>query len=269
MRWICYVEESEKSTKGGRAFICAMDLKKRATGLTPAECTAVTMYTCGEPADYYVEFNKDCRDGEWEKYKIFSALLFSACMKLAKIHPIDPSEVLYRGLGTKLASPSKEFFWGQFLSTTPSSNIANQFGQATKIEISQCKLGVRINKLSVFEDEQEILILPFEAFVHTETVNTIQKYKSNKTQPFNLQSVQQSQQDASPVRTIRNCKATRNATDANKDEDIDDIIHGLGRAAGISNTDAHMRKFMEEVKSKRMDEEMRGFSNKKTIRYFH
>ena len=148
--------ESKQSKKGRMAFICSCILQKRVPGLTSAECTAVTMYTLDHPANYYEEFNKDCRNGEWEKYKIFSALLFSACMKLAKIDPVKSNEVLYRGLGTSLKPPSKEFFWGQFLSTTSSSDTANTFGQKTKIAISHCRYGARISKLSAFEGEQEV-----------------------------------------------------------------------------------------------------------------
>ena len=139
---------------------------RNVTGLTKAQCVAVTMYTINFPS-FFKSFNDRCRAGNWGYYKVYSALLFTACTKLNKKHPIEETEVLYRGLKKNTSlSIHEKFYWPQFTSVTLSKKVAEHFTDAsnTILRFSSCVYGARICDLSTFKTEDEVLISPFEAF---------------------------------------------------------------------------------------------------------
>ena len=148
------------------ALEIAMRAGKRMRGLTTAECLAVTMYTVNDPP-FYKTFNECCRKGSWADYEVFSTLLYSACQKLRNLDPVGKYQVLYRGLRTTTCNTLPgEFFWPQFTSTSMSKEIAEQFSQSweTILQFDSCIHGAKIGKLSMYEEETEVLITPFEAF---------------------------------------------------------------------------------------------------------
>ena len=159
---------AEASTKEDYrlAFEKAAHAGKSVQGLTRAQCLAVTMYTVNDPP-FNKTFNESCRNGFWRDYEIFSTLLYSACERLRYLDPIENSQVLYRGLMT---DPNNmlpgEFFWPQFTSTSLAKEVADQFSMSSKtiLIFDACVFGAKIDKLSVFGGEQEVLITPFEAF---------------------------------------------------------------------------------------------------------
>ena len=181
-------DESMKIDEYRRAYDKAHEIKNSVDGLTRGECMAVTMYSLNDPM-FYAKFNSDCRNGSWQYYQVYSALLFSACRKLAQKYPVQ--QVLYRGLRAEASSPSSnQFFWPQFTSTSLDKGTAMKFSNGstkTLLEFSSCRSGAKIEKLSVFGAEHEVLVLPFESFDYLETKKTTISemiFRSSASQSF-------------------------------------------------------------------------------------
>ena len=182
--------ESSTDAEYRLAFDNAKYANKNVAGLTKAECIVVTMYTVNHPS-FYKTFNDRCRAGNWGFYKVFSALLFTACTKLNKKYPIKETEVLYRGLNKEMSfSKSGKFYWPQFTSFSMSKEIAEQFSKSsnTILKLSSCVFGARIDDLSVYGKEYEVLISPFEAFhfisESKQNGQTQMSVSGCRTQPF-------------------------------------------------------------------------------------
>ena len=112
----------QEATKNGdrMKLACSKSIRmyprKRVVGLTKPECVAVIMFTLHDP-DFYRNFNEDCSNGRWGKYKVFSACLFSACLKLAEKDPVR--QPVYRGVRNVQSSfKSTPFYWPQFSSAS-------------------------------------------------------------------------------------------------------------------------------------------------------
>ena len=179
-------ESVDNGTTMKTAFEESLKIKKIVSGLSRAECVAVLMYTLEYPP-YYKQFNKDCFSGQWKNHKVFSALLVSACVKLAKNDPVK--QKLYRGTDCHLESlGSTAFFWPQFSSSSLKEAEALKFANSTVLEFSSCRYGAKIKQLSAFPNEEEVLILPFEAFVNTQIKSPKMYFTSCDDQPLMSQT---------------------------------------------------------------------------------
>lgn len=137
------------------------------SGLTSAECLAVTMYSAEVAGGFYREFNNASSYGVWEPYRVYTSLLYSAVKKLAAIEPVPVGAKLYRGMSLVCRPPdAKRIFWKTFTSTTLDEEIAGYFGSLTSLvfEGQATLVGARIKNLSLIEIEDEVLIPPFETF---------------------------------------------------------------------------------------------------------
>ena len=176
---------------------------RRVRELTKAESVAIIMYTLHDPK-FYVHFNKNCSSGQWKKYQVYSALLFSACLKLAEKDPVD--QLVYRGTGKiGMLSNSKSLYWPQFISASLNKSVAQAFAKET-IVFNTCQYGAKIKDLSAFPEEDEVLILPFEKFVKTRIRrrdgNDMLCFESSDDQPL-----------------IGQCFETEESDDNNDDDD--------------------------------------------------
>lgn len=153
-------------------------------GLTAAECLVLRIYTDGE-LNFYKKFNEDCRNRKWEDYIVFTSLLHSGLCKLRRKHDENTLE-LARGVNcdTNIKTDVKVLFMPCFTSTAPDISTANMFG-SNKITYKTTTCGP-ISGFSMFSDEEEILITPFQCFTVEEKNSSRPVFKSSieMTSPF-------------------------------------------------------------------------------------
>lgn len=166
----------------------ATDSTKSEPGLTRAECLAVLMYTDDNDARaFFNEYNKASRERKWEPYRIYTTLLTSALRKLAESNPLPPSTHLYRGLGSRLGPPTaRRLFWKSFTSTsldyeTARDNFAGSDGIILKFEPPVSYYAAQVGQLSTYL-EDEVILLPFEAFDFMGAIGQEFSFKTSKAQ---------------------------------------------------------------------------------------
>ena len=139
---------------------------KKVNFLSVAESISIWMYTL---QDFFKEFNRDCSQGRWRNYVIYSALLYRGCLKLAQKWPVE--QPLFRGTAM-IFQPFRgdAFYWSNFTSASLSREVAKEFADQT-IVFKSCSFGARISSLSAYPGEEEVLILPFEQFRKTRSTS--------------------------------------------------------------------------------------------------
>ncbi|XP_072211947.1 NAD(P)(+)--arginine ADP-ribosyltransferase 1-like [Excalfactoria chinensis] len=138
--------------------------------LTQQQAIAVLAYSAA--GGMYKQFNEYTREGGSSRqhylksynFKVLHFLLTQAVQALRRSGPKKCYHV-YRGVrGINFtAEIGKEVRFGQFTSTSLQKDAAKEFGKDTFFDVTTC-YGVRIKKLSYYEDEDEVLIPPFEVF---------------------------------------------------------------------------------------------------------
>ncbi|XP_072201251.1 NAD(P)(+)--arginine ADP-ribosyltransferase 1-like [Excalfactoria chinensis] len=146
--------------------------------LTQEQAIAVLAYT--DNGGMYKQFNNDTRQGRrsrqhyLESYN-FKVLHFFLTQAVQALRESDPKKCypVYRGVrGIHFtAEIGTDVRFGQFTSTSLQKAATKQFGQDTFFEATTC-YGVPIKKLSFFEDQDEVLIPPYEVFEVT-SITTI------------------------------------------------------------------------------------------------
>lgn len=152
-------------------------------GLTAAECLVLRIYTDGE-FNFYQKFNEDCRNRKWESYIVFTSLLHSGLCKLRRKHD-ENTLALTRGVGcdTNIKPDIKVLFMPCFTSTAADKSAAQKFG-SNKITYKTTTCGP-ISDFSMYSDEQEILITPFQCFtVEENSSRPVFKSSIEMTSPF-------------------------------------------------------------------------------------
>ena len=170
---LMYLEiESRQEASFRSAYVAAVRANKRVSGLSKAECVAVTMYTVDDPP-FFALFNEECRNGEWRKYITYSTVLSSACIKLVERDPVRTDVTLYLGLKnpSTFHVPLSPCYWPQFTSASLDFHVVKRSSQASKTfaKFESCRYGAKIEDLSLRAAEREVLIPPFEAFDYVET----------------------------------------------------------------------------------------------------
>src|SRR6218665_1784200 len=148
----------------------AMDVYHHVSGMTQAECLVVIMFTDdSDERAFFREYNRASANRIWQPYKVYTTLLVSALRKLTEIDPIPPGATLYRGLNFKAEPPrARQIFWKAFTSTSLDIKVAEGFagpdGTILEFQPPASRRAARIRKLSNYYEEDEVLLLPFEAF---------------------------------------------------------------------------------------------------------
>lgn len=151
--------------------------------LPQAECLVVMMYT----NKFYIEYNQASTNRNWKPYRVYTTLLMSALKKLAGIYPLPPGTTVYRGIKVKANSPptGSRLFWKAFTSTSLNYEIAKEYagedGTILEFQLPDSRYAAKVDKLSNFPQE-EVLLLPFEAFDFVKADNKGIHFKTSKTQ---------------------------------------------------------------------------------------
>ncbi|XP_028657254.1 ecto-ADP-ribosyltransferase 5-like [Erpetoichthys calabaricus] len=135
-------------------------------GLDYYTAIAVLAYT-GEHMyyDFNVAVAKGVREVTAEYFRSMHFLLTKA------IQTLKSSDCMrtYRGISEELRPKKGETFrFGRFASTSKDFKVAEEFGNETVFNITTCH-GADISEFSVFRNESEVLIPPYEEFVVKET----------------------------------------------------------------------------------------------------
>lgn len=160
-------DDEERDVMCNTFLFARRERKPCPSGLTSAECLAVTMYSAEVAGGFYRVFNNASAYGVWEPYRVYTSLLYAAVRKLAAIEPVPVGAKLYRGMSLACRPPdARRIFWKTFTSTTLDEEIAGYFGSMTSLvfEGQATLVGARIKNLSLIEMEEEVLIPPFETF---------------------------------------------------------------------------------------------------------
>ncbi|XP_063924453.1 NAD(P)(+)--arginine ADP-ribosyltransferase 2-like [Zophobas morio] len=145
----------------------------------PKEChIAIIAYTSN--SNLYKDFNERCRkmdsDKSWEKfpYKSLYALLARSIHDIDNVPPVT-TEIYYRGMKQKVRSlkMGQHIFSKQFMSCTPKKAVADNFlGPKGTLLIYQGspRAACGIKNLSMFPEEEELLVFPWNVFEVTNIV---------------------------------------------------------------------------------------------------
>lgn len=179
---------NKRGTKMNEYLNRAKNLNKRVNGLTRAECLVVSMYTDdSSPTAFYREYNTASINRNWQPYRFYTTLLVSAIRKLAHMDPVPPGTILYRGVSFRPVNPTpKRIFWKTFTSTSLSYEISKGFAGANGIlmtfQMPPTRFAGRVRKLSYFPDENEVILLPFEAYDVAGITDKQFNFQSSRTQ---------------------------------------------------------------------------------------
>lgn len=138
-------------------------------------------------SEFYDTYNPDIRNQLWEPYKVFTSLIYNAIKKLVAIRPLPSATVLYRGLNKNFViNATGRFYFPTFSSTSLNRNVAERYGNETVMKFvpNVPKLAGRLKGLVKYEYEEEVLLVPFEAFEMINKTGTIIYLKSSDTQDF-------------------------------------------------------------------------------------
>ena len=138
--------------------------------LTRDEVFAIICYTLEDPPVYRF-FNNDTRKGykgDGMDFPIISHLLREGCRKiLASLPEKSRTRTVYRGVGMQFsASVGQKIRFGSYTSATESKNVADEFmnGTSGTMFIAKTKLGAPLKLLSLYPNEEEVLVPPYETF---------------------------------------------------------------------------------------------------------
>ena len=139
---------------------------------------AIVLYT-NSSNTLHQKLNEAVRTGggSWESYMNqfhFKALHFYLTRALQLLRggggcSREPGQAVFRGVGTIHFEPKSvgdSIRLGQFTSSSLDETVARGFGNATFFSLRTCS-GAPIQALSVFPEEREVLIPPYEVFVVT------------------------------------------------------------------------------------------------------
>ncbi|NXU36573.1 NRT2 ribosyltransferase, partial [Drymodes brunneopygia] len=158
------------------------ELKKKVSYLPSEQAIALMAYTTD---DLYKEFNEAVLEAgrspqEYRKNFHFKTLHFLLTQALVTLRGTQGQKCydVSRGVDGVLfkAQRGDTVRFGQFASASQSKTIAEDFGTDTVFQVHTCH-GADIEEFSMFPDEEEVLIPPFETFEVTDVT-----YKGNKAQ---------------------------------------------------------------------------------------
>ncbi|KAM4907996.1 NAD(P)(+)--arginine ADP-ribosyltransferase 2-like [Sylvia borin] len=142
---------------------------------SPEQAIALMAYTM---PDVYQQFNAAVRVAGHSRqryrdnfhFKTFHFLLTQALVTLREAQN-GQCHLVFRGLHDIHfnAWQGQRVRFGQFTSTSPSREIALEFGEATIFQVHTCH-GVDIHQFSYYPWEEEVLIPPFETFEVTDVL---------------------------------------------------------------------------------------------------
>ena len=156
---------------------------KCVSDLTRAECLVVMMFT----DEFYREYNQESTKRNWKPYRVYTTLLTSALKKLAKFDPIPKGKSLYRGVKFRPLQPTSErIFWKAFTSTSLNYEIAKQFagrdGTVLEFKSPASIVAGKVGTLTKFPQQEEVILMPFEAFDVVPDGGQGFHFKTSKTQ---------------------------------------------------------------------------------------
>ncbi|NXR79068.1 NARE ribosyltransferase, partial [Pycnonotus jocosus] len=137
--------------------------------LTRDQAIALMAYTMKDMKLYKV-FNAAVREAGsssqkyWNEFQ-FKSLHFLLTQALQKLRRPNECQEVFRGVSRNQYKVNKgeKVRFGQFASTSLSKAVAQGFGKDTVFKVHTCH-GVDIQKFSMYPEEEEVLIPPFETF---------------------------------------------------------------------------------------------------------
>ncbi|KAM4908010.1 erythroblast NAD(P)(+)--arginine ADP-ribosyltransferase-like [Sylvia borin] len=142
---------------------------------SPDQAIAITAYTMD---DLYEEFNKAVHSAgssrqEYRKNFHFKTLHFLLTQALGTLRHAEKKQCrrVFRGVHDIRfkARRGQRVRFGQFTSTSLSIETAQSFGRSTIFQVHTCH-GADIHQFSIFPQEEEVLIPPFETFEVTKVI---------------------------------------------------------------------------------------------------
>ncbi|NWZ35250.1 NRT2 ribosyltransferase, partial [Brachypodius atriceps] len=137
--------------------------------LAPDQAIALMAYTMKD-MKLYKQFNMAVREAgsSSQKYRNefqFKSLHFLLTQALQKLRRPNECQEVFRGVSRYQykANKDEKIRFGQFASTSLSKTVAQGFGNDTVFKVYTCH-GVDIQKFSMYPEEEEVLIPPFETF---------------------------------------------------------------------------------------------------------
>lgn len=139
-------------------------------GLTKDEIYAIICYTLQKPPVYRY-FNGDARKGyggDGMDFPILTYLLREACRKILATTPKEErTKIVYRGNSVPFAAEvGQKVRFGSYTSTTANRKVADEFQKTSTGTqfVIVTKIGAPIKMLSVFPEEEEVLLPPYEIY---------------------------------------------------------------------------------------------------------
>ncbi|XP_066196809.1 NAD(P)(+)--arginine ADP-ribosyltransferase 2-like [Sylvia atricapilla] len=136
--------------------------------LTPDQAIAVLAYTMNT-MKLYKEFNDAVREAGsssaeyWNKF-YFKSLHFLLTSAVQTLGHLNPCKVVFRGVSRyQFKVENYEVRFGQFMLASRRETAAQGYGQDTMFKVTTCH-GVDIQRFSMYPEEEEVLIPPFETF---------------------------------------------------------------------------------------------------------
>lgn len=138
--------------------------------MTKDEIFAVICYTLEKPP-VYRHFNGDTRKGytgDGMDFPILSYLLREGCRKILGATPKENrTRIVYRGVTIKFAAePGQIVRFGSYTSATGNISVAEEFQKISTGSqfVIVTKIGASIKMLSVYPEEDEVLLPPYEVY---------------------------------------------------------------------------------------------------------